>query len=186
MTRNGLKFVIKEILKQSGHFTTGRKYVVVYAISGLEQIEQTDHKTKDEAMQAARNFLSAYNGPGSKKAGEKIVKIDNGYIIKDASNATVGIATVIEPRGTGAGDQFQQQNEVANPTESMFPTLSNALDAIEDYLDKNKVIVDPSEHDKNEQSDRHGIRGPFQFGGIPYETNKDAHYKLLSVNAPNT
>ena len=64
MTRNGLKFVIKEILKQSGHFTTGRKYVVVYAISGLEQIEQTDHKTKDEAMQAARNFLSAYNGPG--------------------------------------------------------------------------------------------------------------------------
>ena len=61
---------------------------------------------------------------GSKKAGEKIVKIDNGYIIKDASNATVGIATVIEPRGTGAGDQFQQQNEVANPTESMFPTLT--------------------------------------------------------------
>ena len=115
MNRAGLKRIIKEIVKLTNEsFTSGRKYVVVYAISGLENIEPSEHRSKADAMMAAKHFMDSANGPGSKRAGERVVKTNEGYILKDASGATVGIATIVEPRGTGAGDEFQQQNEHLN------------------------------------------------------------------------
>ena len=72
--------------------------------------------------------------------------------------------------------------EVTKPDESFFPTLDKALEAIELYLDKNKAVVDDNEHPKDEKVDRHGIRKPFMFGGIVYETSREAHYKLLTLN----
>ena len=72
------------------------------------------------------------------------------------------------------------------PDESFFPRLDQALDAVEQYLDKNKAVVDDAEHPKEEQTDRHGIRKAFMYGGIPYEQNREAHYKLLAFKGKLT
>lgn len=70
--------------------------------------------------------------------------------------------------------------------ESFFPRLDLALNNIEEFLDKNKATVDDNEHPKDENADRHGVRKPFAYGGIPYEQSRDAHYKLLSYKGKLT
>lgn len=72
------------------------------------------------------------------------------------------------------------------PDESFFERLDQALNSVEEYLDKNKAVVDDNEHPKEEQSDRHGIRKAFAYGGIPYEQTREAHYKLLAFKGKLT
>lgn len=67
----------------------------------------------------------------------------------------------------------------------LYKNLSDALRAVEEYVIKNSIQVDISEHPSNE-ADEFGIRGPFLYGGIPYEQKKDAHYKLLAYKGRPT
>ena len=111
MTKKELKAIIKEIAilsTEADQFVTGRRFVVIKAISGTG-IDESDHRSKAEALSEARRFIEAQNSIGSKKAGEHVVRTNEGYILKDSSGATVGLAVILEPRGTGT--EFQQQNE---------------------------------------------------------------------------
>ena len=61
-----------------------------------------------------------------------------------------------------------------------FERLEQALTAVETYLTQNNIVLDPSEHQKDE-ADPTGVRGPFMYGGINYGETKDKHYKILSI-----
>ena len=69
--------------------------------------------------------------------------------------------------------------------ESYFDHLGQALDAVEDFIIKAKIQVDPHEHPANEV-DKFGIREPFAMGGISYETYRSADYKLLQFKGKPT
>ncbi len=66
-----------------------------------------------------------------------------------------------------------------------YETLDQTLTAIEEFIIKNSIQVDTSEHPSSAM-DPHGIREPFAFGGIPYEQNKNASYKLLAYKGKPT
>jgi hypothetical protein len=66
--------------------------------------------------------------------------------------------------------------EVVSP---FYETLAQTLDAVEAFMEKNQIVLDPQEHPE-------GVREPFQYGGIPYETTKDAHYKIVSMKGKPT
>lgn len=74
-------------------------------------------------------------------------------------------------------------NEVINP---FYPTLDQALTAVEQFIENNKIVVDPAEHEPELTTDRFGIRAAFKFGGISYEQSREAHYKLLSYKGKPT
>jgi hypothetical protein len=75
--------------------------------------------------------------------------------------------------------------ESGSPEGSYFPTLSDALKSVEEYIIKNQIQVDPNEHPSNE-ADQFGVREPFNFGGIPYEKTREAHYKLAAFKGKPT
>ncbi len=160
---------------QSPSFTTH------YAVSGLEQIPDSTHASKKEALLAAAEFLKGYVTQKSKAAGEKLVKIDNGYAIKHISGGTVAIATV-EPQTVNHGASSLAE---APQPQNYFERLDQALTAVEEYVIKNRIQVDTAEHPPNEV-DPHGIREPFLYGGIPYGQTKQADYKLMAYKGQKT
>ena len=160
---------------QSPSFTTH------YAVSGLEQIPDSTHASKKEALLAAAEFLQGYVTPKSKAAGEKLVKVDNGYAIKHVSGGTVAIATV-EPKTLHHGAASLAE---APQSETTFERLDQALTAVEEYVIKNRIQVDTAEHPPNEV-DPHGIRERFLYGGISYGQTKQADYKLLAYKGQRT
>lgn len=159
---------------QSQSFTTH------YAVSGLEQIPDSTHASKKEALLAAAEFLKGYVTTKSKAAGEKLVKIDNGYAIKHVGGGTVAIATV-EPKTLHHGASLAE----APQSETTFERLDQALTAVEEYVIKNRIQVDTAEHPPNEV-DPHGIREPFLYDGIPYGQTKQADYKLMAYKNQKT
>jgi hypothetical protein len=60
-----------------------------------------------------------------------------------------------------------------------YKTLGEALSAVEEFVQENHIVLDDKEHPKD-AADVYGVRGPFLFGGITYEQNRDAHFKLIS------
>lgn len=157
-----------------------QSFTTHYAVSGLEQIPDSTHASKKEALLAAAEFLKGYVTPKSKAAGEKLVKIDNGYAIKHVGGGTVAIATV-EPKTLHHGASLAE----APQSETHFERLDQALTAVEEYVIKNRIQVDTAEHPPNEV-DPHGIREPFLYGGIPYGQTKQADYKLLAYKGQKT
>ena len=157
-----------------------QSFTTHYAVSGLEQIPDSTHASKKEALLAAAEFLKGYVTPKSKAAGEKLVKIDNGYAIKHIAGGTVAIATV-KPNTLHHGPSLAE----APQAETHFERLDQALTAVEEYVIKNRIQVDTAEHPPNEV-DPHGIREPFLYGGIPYGQTKQADYKLLAYKGQKT
>lgn len=88
------------------------KYTVEYAVAGLEQIQPTTHDDPREALKAARDFIVYYNSAGSKKAGEKMETLKNGYALKHPQGGTVAIATVSSPS--------QQKNRMREGNENAW------------------------------------------------------------------
>lgn len=82
------------------------------------------------------------------------------------------------------GEVGMQQEKTQSP-QSHFPTLSDALKAVEEFIIRNQIQVDPQEHPSNE-ADQFGIREPYVYGGIPYEQKRDAHYKLVAFKGKPT
>ena len=85
--------------KMPGEFTVENqngksKFITTYAVGGLEQIPDSIHNSKEEALKAARDFIQSYNTPKSIKSGEKFIKIENGYALQHIGGGTVAIATV--------------------------------------------------------------------------------------------
>lgn len=74
--------------------STAPKFTVHYAVLGLENIPNSVHNTKPEAMLAAGEFIRSYNGSKSKAAGEKVSRVENGFALRHAAGSTVAIATV--------------------------------------------------------------------------------------------
>ena len=75
--------------------------------------------------------------------------------------------------------------EASKPDESFFPTLDAALTSVEQYIEKNKAVLDPAEYPPNE-ADRFGVREPFLFGGISYEQSRNHNYKLVQFKGKPT
>jgi hypothetical protein len=72
----------------------GQRYSTHYAVSGLEQIPDSVHTSKAEALKSAADFIRSYNTPKSKNSGEVFTKIENGYALQHVGGGTVAIATV--------------------------------------------------------------------------------------------
>ena len=99
------------------------KFITHYTVSGLEQIPDSKHPSKVEALKAAAEFLKRYVTSKSKAAGEKLVKLDNGYAIKHIGGGTVAIAT-IEPL------------KKTNPLVPMNEAVPNRILKLKDLLKK--------------------------------------------------
>jgi len=84
----------------------------------------------------------------------------------------------------GNGQQPHEQPIKEDAKTSNFQTLGTALEAVEEYVVQNGVQLDPSEH-PTDAADPYGVREPFMYGGISYNTQKKADYKLfLFKNKP--
>jgi hypothetical protein len=78
-----------------------------------------------------------------------------------------------------SGTQWQKIREMAQPQEQThFPTLSEALAAVERYLEINRAVIDPVQY-PTDDADIKGVRKPFMYGGIAYEQSKQHLYPLI-------
>lgn len=59
-----------------------------------------------------------------------------------------------------------------------YESLSKALDAVEQYLAETNSTLDPEENES--------VNEPYMYGGISYETTKEAHYKLSTYKGKKT
>ena len=88
-----------------------------------------------------------------------------------------------EPQKPVAAQQPEQPLK-EDAISSNYQTLGKALEALESYVVSNGVQLDPSEH-PTDAADPYGVREPFMYGGISYNTSKKADYKLsLYKNKP--
>ncbi len=53
-------------------------------------------------------------------------------------------------------------------------TLSEALDGIEKHLEKEQIVLDSD------------LREPFMYGGISYNTHREAHYPIQTIKGRKT
>lgn len=75
--------------------------------------------------------------------------------------------------------------EAAEQEPSHFPSLSETLSAVERFVDKNQIVLDPQENPVSD-ADPKGVRHPFMVGGISYEQKKEHHYKIVSIKGKPT
>lgn len=59
-----------------------------------------------------------------------------------------------------------------------YEMLSKALDAVEQYLAETNSTLDTEENES--------VQEPYFYGGISYNTTKDAHYKLATYKGKKT
>jgi len=108
----------------------------------------------------------------------KVSKSELKEIIKSIVRENLGYShAMIEPQ--------PGKDPVTEVNSPFYETLSETLNAVEEFIEKNRIVVDPSEHQPNE-ADKYGIREPYMYGGIGYEQHKDAHYKLLQYKGKPT
>jgi len=140
--------------------------------------------------------------PGEKgKAFQRASEYLKGMTTKDVQSLFAGVREESEPEPYDqATDTFQPSpRDRTEPSKSSqpkpkkssgqqpysYPTLSNALDSVEEYIAKNRIQLDPNEH-QTDDADPTGIREPYRYGGINYQQKKDANYKLLSYKGKPT
>jgi len=171
----------------------------------LETEEDVDQVAKDVA-QANYNFYEVGNIQGYVKASRYHYDDDQGIgdyetngpdrltwadireskisveelkeIIKSLIRENLGYShAIIKPQ--------PEKDPVTETNKPFYENLSETLAAVEQFIESNKIVIDPSEH-KQSEADKYGIRQPYMYGGIGYEQHKDTHYKLLQYKGKPT
>lgn len=97
MTKYAFKNLVKQCLAEVIVENPTGPWTVRYAVLGLEGIPNSEHTTKGEAIQAAKDFIQSYNTAKSRKAGEYMEGIPDGYALKHLDGGTRAVAVVIAP-----------------------------------------------------------------------------------------
>lgn len=189
LSRVELKEIIKSIIREN----LGYSHAMIEPQPAKDPVNETNHWTSNmnQAYKTLELELRKSNDPNF---GQIILAIQDQFSLNDyetylvGENSTYPIGNVWNDIAGGKFLKYTNKNAGIDETTNLFKfqrTLSDALSSVEDFVDKNRIMVDPKENEPTD-NDRHGVRGPYMYGGINYEQHKDAHYKLLQYKGKPT
>ena len=155
-------------------------YYKFYEIGTIQDYQKSRWHHHDDNDQGPGDY--EMNGPDRLTWADiqesKMSVDDLKKMIKELVRENLGYShAIIEPQ--------PEKDPMTEENQPFYETLSDTLAGVEEFIEKNRIMVDPSEHPANE-ADKYGIRQPYMYGGIAYEQHKDAHYKLLQYKGKPT